>query len=77
MNEGTDSGYSEVTEEIPEEPAEEPGAVSDRAIRWERLIRSLLGIRRIQRLFAYTGHYLQNYPRNLLRRLTDSYPQQR
>ena len=76
MNEGTESGYSVVTEEFPEEPAEEPRAVSDRAIQWERLIRSLLRIRRIQRLFAYTGHYLQTYPRSLLRRLTLTYPQE-
>ena len=76
MNEGIESGYSVVTEEFPEEPAEEPRAVSDRAIQWERLIRSLLRIRRIQRLFAYTGHYLQTYPRSLLQRLTLTYPQE-
>ena len=63
MHEGSESGYTVVTEH-PEEPAEEPRAVSDRAIWWERLILSLLRIRKIQRPF-----------RSLLRRLTLSYPQ--
>ena len=43
---------------------------------WEIIVHRLLRLRFIQRVFATAGQYLQNYPRSLLRRLSNTYPNQ-
>jgi hypothetical protein len=37
--------------------------------RWTGILRHLHRLRRLQRVFAYVGHHLQSYPRNLRQRL--------
>ena len=39
---------------------------------WERIVHRLLRLRFIQRVFATAGQHLQNYPRSLLRRLSNT-----
>ena len=43
---------------------------------WERIVHRLLRLRFLQRVFATAGQYLQNYPRSLLRRLSNTFPNQ-
>ena len=45
-------------------------------LRWARLVRRIIAIRKLQRLFAYVGQYLQGFPRNLLDRLSRTHPKE-
>ena len=42
--------------------------------RWERLVVQCLHLRKVQRIFAYTGQFLQLYPDRLRNRLSRVYP---
>ena len=43
---------------------------------WGTLVKKILKIRKLQRLFAFVGHYLQRYPKALLQRVALSYPKE-
>ena len=38
-------------------------------LNWGALVKRILKIRKLQRLFAFVGHHLQRYPKALLNRV--------
>ena len=45
-------------------------------LNWGALVKRILKIRKLQRLFAFIGHYLQRYPKALRNRVALTYPKQ-
>ena len=45
-------------------------------VNWVRLVTCLFSIRKAQRIFAYTGHYLQLFKKRLRLRIALKWPQQ-
>mgnify|MGYP002809814876 CR=1 FL=1 len=51
---------------------------SSSVTKWSKLLRHLLRLRRLQRIFAYSGQYLQEaYPDGVRRRLRWAFPNER
>lgn len=45
-------------------------------VNWGRLVKRILKIRKLQRVFAFVGHYLQRYPKALLNRVAKTHPKE-
>ena len=59
----------------PEGPRQLTDAESEEAQRnWGRLVRRLQHLRKMQRRWAYVGHFLQSFPASLRRRLRREFP---
>ena len=78
MSHGSSSSWIDVAEgpqlNLEEERAA-AGAV--RIAAWERLVRALHRIRRLQRIWGLLGQFLQGFPSGLRQRLLDKYPKQK
>ena len=77
---GSDLGETEweqVDTEAASSTARAASADSARWLaRWWRLVNSIFGIRKLQRLFATAGQILQRYPRSLLTATSRALPNQ-
>ena len=43
---------------------------------WYRFVKSCLSLRKLQRVFAYSGHHLKLFPARLRLRIANKWPQQ-
>ena len=51
-------------------------AVERATVNWGTLVKRIWKIRKLQRLFAYLGQYLQQYPKALLNRVAQTHPKE-
>ena len=78
MSHGEASSWVDVAD-LPQLNLEEELAAAGaaRIAAWERLVRALHRIRRLQRIWGLLGQFLQTFPSGLRQRLLDKYPKQK
>ena len=47
--------------------------LAEPSVKWGNLVKKVLRIRKLQRLFAFVGQYLKRYPKALLQRVASEY----